>query len=71
MSFHKVALRTSEIVFSNTTNSFQFEAPIPSLGAFTTPQWLRFLAMIFFSSKRLVVPGTPRTAGTIPSKFAA
>jgi hypothetical protein len=37
MSFHKVALRTSEIVFGPTTNSFQFDAPIPSLGAFTTP----------------------------------
>jgi len=44
MSFHKVALRTSEIVFSNTTNSFQFEAPIPSLGAFTTPQVAEILS---------------------------
>ena|SRR5687767_329331 len=38
MSYHKVILRTNEIVFSNTTNSFQFNAPIPSLGAFTTPE---------------------------------
>jgi hypothetical protein len=34
--FHKVALRTNEIVFSSATNSFQFDAPIRNLGAFTT-----------------------------------
>jgi hypothetical protein len=44
MSFHKVALRTNQMVFSNTTNSFQFDAPIPSLGAFTTPQVAEILS---------------------------